>query len=531
MVDQNRMMVAFIFDSGRLESNSYGEVVFEHIMSGMEITKNPYKVIISLGDITISSACNDIEPYIINNDFCTVNFNAIDRTKQFLNYPFCWVIEDICKSTALEIDHRLKEELRGYIGITEIDPSSETINKQFWKEMIRSFAIKENTITVFQDPVLSGRFTYEECAIKFGFQVDYSPDAESCEIENLEILQSSFVKSESNRQIKRSKKSYSGADRDLMNMNFSLNRELQIAGALIWKSVAEVSRINFFKETSEPPLVEDCFFTLYHAAQGVERLQKIVVELICKKHHITQEEKKRIDDLLLTHNHCKLNLWIEEIETICSSTNSKHLFDILQRFYNNFRYIRYSDLHDHTPLVPEYCLLKELAKDYKNEEYGSYIKNLFGKTLGEIAHNYYELLRNLCTSLNIYVNELSAFSTATIVFYRQQPVNLYKEYIHRQTEKKELIYWLISNGSRYPYKQFFETEALNFDLEDINCYLIELINDPENCELLHDAIDCLYDEMCSADKALWKKHITEIDCLIANPSLQDTDINENIDCE
>lgn len=32
MVDQNRMMVAFIFDSGRLESNSYGEVVFEHIL-------------------------------------------------------------------------------------------------------------------------------------------------------------------------------------------------------------------------------------------------------------------------------------------------------------------------------------------------------------------------------------------------------------------------------------------------------------------------------------------------------------------
>ncbi len=290
MVDQNRMMVAFIFDSGRLESNSYGEVVFEHIMSGMEITKNPYKVIISLGDITISSACNDIEPYIINNDFCTVDFNAADRTKQFLDYPFCWVMQDICKSTALEIDHRLKEELRGYIGITEIDSSSETINKQFWKEMIRIFAIKENTITVFQDPVLSGRFAYEECAIKLGYQVDYSSDAELCEIENLEILQSSFVKSESDHQIKRSKKSYSGADRDLMNMNFSLNRELQIAGTLIWKSVAEVSRINFFKETSEPPLVEDCFFTLYHAAQGVERLQKIIVELVCKKQHIKQDE-------------------------------------------------------------------------------------------------------------------------------------------------------------------------------------------------------------------------------------------------
>lgn len=531
MVDQNRMMVAFIFDSGRLEGNSYGEVVFEHIMSGMEITKNPYKVIISLGDIFVSSACNDIEPYIINNDFCTVNFNAIDRTKQFLDYPFCWVMEDICKSTALEIDHRLKEGLRGYIGITEIDSSSETINKQFWKEMIRSFAIKENTITVFQDPVLSGSFAYEECAIKLGYHVDYSPDAESCEIENLEILQSSFVKSKSDCQIKRSKKSYSGADRDLLNMNFSLNRELQIAGTLIWKSVAEVSRINFFKETSEPPLVEDCFFTLYHAAQGVERLQKIVVELICKKHHITQEEKKRIDDLLLKHNHCALSTWIEEKEDICFSANSNHLFNILQEFYNKIRYLRYSDLRDHTPLVPEYSLLKELAKGYKNEDYGNCIKNNFGKALGEIAHNYYELLRNLCVSLNIYVNELSVFSTATIVFYGQQPVNLYKEYMNRQTEKKELIYWLISNGGRYPNNMFFETEAIDFDPKEINSYLVELINNPDNCELLHDAIDCIYDEMCSADKALWKKHVAEIDCLIANPSLLDADTNGNIGCE
>lgn len=530
-MEQERMMVAFIFDSGKLDSDFYGEVVFEHIMRGMEITKNPYKIIVSLGDIFINSDFADIEPYVINNDFCTVDFNSFDRTKSFQDYPFCWVMEDIYKRTALEIDQRLKKELPGYIGITEIDMSSENNKKQFWKDMIRSFAIKESTITAFLNPALTDCFAYEEHAKKLGYQVDYAPDAESCRIEDLEILQSSFVKSEFDRQIRRSKNSYSGADRDLMNMNFSLNRELQIAGALIWKSVAEVGRIGFFKEDWEPPLVEDSFFTLYHAAQGVERLQKIVIELLCKKFHIKQEEKNHIDDLLLTHNHSTLNSWIEEKGNIRLSTNSKKLLDILREFYNSVRYLRYSDINNHKQLVPEYHLLKEFAKGYKNEDYDYYVKNLFGKTLGEIAHEYYKLLRNLCTSLNIYVDELFAFSTATIVFYGQQPVNIYKEYMHRQTEKKELLNWLIHNGAQYPYNKLFETEAIDFDPEEINSYLIDLINNPENCELLHDTIDYLYDKMCSADKALWKKHVAEVDSLIANPVLLEVDMTENTDCE
>ena len=133
--------------------------------------------------------------------------------------------------------------------------------------------------------------------------------------------------------------------------------------------------------------------------------------------------------------------------------------------------------------------------------------------------------------MNIYVNEPYAFSTATIVFYGQHPVNLYKEYKNRQKEKKELLYWLISNGGQYPYIKFFETEAVDFDTEEINSYLVDLINNPENCEMLHDTIDGLYDEMCATDKALWKKHVAEIDCLIANPSLLDADMNENMDCE
>ena len=37
--------------------------------------------------------------------------------------------------------------------------------------------------------------------------------------------------------------------------------------------------------------------------------------------------------------------------------------------------------------------------------------------------------------------------------------------------------------------------------------------------------------VCFADKALWKKHVAEVDSLIANPVLLEADMTENTDCE
>ena len=133
MRDNQRMMAAFIFDSGKLESNFYREVVFEHMLSGMEVSENPFRIVVSMGDIFEDYRYVDIEPYVINNDFCTIDFESLDKESPFQDYPFCWVMEDICKNTAFELDKRLKKELRGYVGVTEIDSSNQNGYKQFWK--------------------------------------------------------------------------------------------------------------------------------------------------------------------------------------------------------------------------------------------------------------------------------------------------------------------------------------------------------------------------------------------------------------
>ena len=512
-------MISFIFDSGRLGSSFYGEIVCKHILSGKEITRNSKKVVVSVGDILIYKRYIDIEPYVLNNSFCTLDLNALNKTQPFTDYPFCWIVEDIDNSIALEIDKRLKTELQGYIGITEIDPQNCNEFKQFWKEIPRRFAICKNVVTVFQDPDIYDRFTYETLVENLGYQVKYAKETEYCAIENSEIMQSSFIKSDVDLNIIKTQHEKSGADRDLMNLNFSLNRELQISGALIWKSIIDIGKLTFSKDDYDPPLFEDSFFALYHASQGIERLQKIIIELICKKHHIKQEEKQKVNKLLLSHNHHELNSWIEEKESVKFDKNCRNFFGILHEFYNKIRYLRYADDLENKGLIPEYQLLKKLGNGCKDDNIDHQIKNIFGNAIGKIAFLYYKTVDDLCTSLNIFAYELYDFSTATIVYYSQEPKNLYHEYLNRQLEKKELLYWLIKNGKDYPHLKFFGTEALEFDPQMIDEYMSDLINNPESCESIHGEIDALYDDMCLNNKEKWKQHKEEVDALIANPNI------------
>lgn len=521
--NDNKMMVSFIFDSGRLGSSFYGEIVCKHILSGKEITRNSKKVVVSVGDILIYRRFIDIEPYILNNNFCTIDLDTLNKTQPFTDYPYCWIVEDIDKSIAIGIDRRLKNELQGYIGMTEIDPQNCNEFKQFWKEIPRRFAICKNVVTVFQDPDIYDRFVHETLVKSLGYQVKYAKEAAYCAIEDLEIMQSSFIKSDMDRKILKKQSEKSGADRDLMNLNFSLNSELQISGAFIWKSIIDISKIKFSKEDYDPPLFEDSFFTLYHASQGIERLQKIIIELICKKHHIKQEEKQKANELLFSHNHHALNSWIEEKESLKFDKNCKNFFCILQEFYNKIRYLRYADDFERKGLIPEYKLLKKLGNGCNDDDFDHHIKSSFGNAIGKIAFLYYKKVDDLCASLNIFAYELYAFSTATIVYYNQEPKNLYHAYLNRQLEKKELLYWLIKNGKDYPHLKFFGTEALEFDPQMVDEYMSDLINNPESCESIHGEIDALYDDMCLTNKEKWKQHKEEVDTLIANPNILDED--------
>ena len=46
-----QMMVAFIFDSGRMGTIMYGQEVFKFMFQGKELTRNSNKMVISHGDL------------------------------------------------------------------------------------------------------------------------------------------------------------------------------------------------------------------------------------------------------------------------------------------------------------------------------------------------------------------------------------------------------------------------------------------------------------------------------------------------
>ena len=512
----NNLIFAFVFDSGKL-GVSYGDAVFKNILSGTELSRNSSKMIVSWGDILIHQRHVDIEPYVHKNEYCTIDFDSLNSNNAFQDYPFCWIVEDIHVDNAILLDKRLKTSLYGYIGMSRIDPSNTSESKQFWKKMIRSIAIFRKTITCFQDPDLTDTFCYAGTADELGYDVEYSPEAEYGIVEDTPILQSSFIETTTDLTINPSK--ISEVDRNLITMNFALRQELQISGTLIWKSIGDIENIAFHESEAESDhLCEYAFLALYHASQGIERIQKAIIELICKKNHITEDEKQKVYKILYSHSHDELNEWIETQEDINFNTNCRKMIGILKDFYNTSRYARYSDTTCNDSIFPEYKLLLKLSTKTTSDINGE-IKNNFGKFLGELTTTYFNLYYELCHKLLIFAYELEYDSEASIIYgYRKQAINLYTEFKQRKQAKKELLYWLIKKGNEYLDPDEITEDALDFDLAMINEYLSELILRPEFPQQLYDEVDALYDELCSEDKEKWKKHIEFIDCLIANPN-------------
>ena len=126
-----------------------------------------------------------------------------------------------------------------------------------------------------------------------------------------------------------------------MSLNFSIREEVQISGALIWKSINALEKVYFEKTSINTSFcVEYPFLTLYLASQGVERIQKSLIELICKNKHINESEKDEVYKLLMSHSHNRLNEWIEKNVDIKISRNGRKLLNILSSFYNTTRYAR-----------------------------------------------------------------------------------------------------------------------------------------------------------------------------------------------
>lgn len=519
--NQKRLcMVAFLFDSGKIENSFYGEEIFEYIVKGNELSNNISKVVVSEGDIFRKEIYDDITPFIIRDDLCTVK----KMDEKCRDYIYTVLIEDISVDNAKKIDKRIKEECYAYFGMTSIDINSTDIRKQFWKWLIREYSIEGKTLTYFGYE--EEGFAYSAKAKEYGFRVNCDGFPDETECDNRLLLfstrQSSFITKVEQLEMKKGK---NDSDRGILEMNFSLVKEVEIAGVQIWKAIEDINRV-YIPQNGNDIIVDYLFTSLYQAAQGIERLFKILIELM--KYDDDSCDEKKVDELLLSHNHVAMYQFIDKQNKLSIGKKERKFLELISKFYNEGRYnrFRYSE-ND----VMELSLLQEFGNDI-TEDFDNRIKHRYGKAIGNISHILYEAISNISLKLNIYVYELNSNSVARFVLNNYYKDDLYDILKEIENSKRELLWYVLKNGKDMAITEMGkEIEALPFDNMGVEMFLEELICNMNSGSLIYGFVSDEYDEQVDEDKEKWKERLKFME-LIGNSNvyLEDTEW-DNEECE
>lgn len=504
-------IIAFFFDSGKIDDCFYGDIVFKNIIDGKEIANNSYKIVFSEGDIFDRNIYDDISPFIIRDKMCTIEKNK----ERYADVLFAFLLEDIEVKIAIDIDTRLKSNFSAYLGMTSIDIESSDTRKQFWKGLVRCFNIEGNIITVFGTE--EDCFSYSETARSKGFHIHYDglPDDFECENRNslFSTRQSSFIKSIKQLEFLDGK---NDSDRGILEMNYSLVKEVELAGVQVWKAIEDINYAYIPKESNKYITPDYIFTSLYQAAQGVERLLKVVIELIMYDNE-NDNEKQKINDLLYSHNHPAMYDFVSEKTDIILKPNCKKLLNILSSFYSKARYNRFR--YNNNDIL-ELKLLQDFGQNIKKDCFDEQLKHLYGKSLGQIVQTFYKLIETLSYELNIFVYELNSESVACFALKDYYGDDLYKTLKQIEQAKRELIWYLIKSGNELPASKIAdELSPLSFEQSDITDFINNLITNENSCYKLYNFVSESYDEIIAQDKEKWKERIDAIDALVGNPNV------------
>ena len=488
---ENLCIVTFLFNIKKIKDSFYRNVAFENIIKGKELLNNENKVIISDGDIFDREFYNDVSPFIIRDKLCTINKNDISYKNE--NDIYAILIEDITINNAKKIDERMKKEFSAYLGMTSVNVNSTDKRKQFWKKLVRYCSLEENVITYFGSEEMGFDTIIAE---KFNLKINYDNfERESDNKILFSTRQSSFITKAEQLEIKEGK---NDSDRGLLEMNFSLVKEVEIAGVLIWKSIEDINKVELFKR-EDYVIVDYLFTSLYQASQGIERLFKILIQLI--EYDMNLDDKKRIEDLLLSHNHIGMYQFISEYQKLNFNENENKFIKLISDFYNKIRYhrFRYSENN-----IPELKLLQDFGNNITDENFNEKIKHKYGKTLGKISFLLYKYISEVSGKLNIFLTELNSSSVARLVFWNDiKNYDLYEVLKKIEISKKELIWYLLN--MKIPKNK--DIEVLPFDPYDIEDYIKELIFNKITYESVYEFVSEIYDEKFEEDKEKWKKRL------------------------
>lgn len=282
--------------------------------------------------------------------------------------------------------------------------------------------------------------------------------------------------------------------------NFNMVIELDIAGAFIYDGIHEFCRLKYISNDGST------FTSLYDMAVGIERLEKIVYVLWALDNNVDETE---FEKELITHSHTGLRDKIKEVlkihnESIEFSKQENALFELLCRFYNTARYMRFNINGDwnkeleliHTFLKSDSNYVEtNTGLFYGNRiEVNENIKKLFGRTLKGIAAKYYELIRKGSSKNQAYTYELMADSKASKIFYSQKN-SLIKDQNNEYLAVKELLIYLRNSKDKTGFLKYVdEIEPLEFDPANLIKYLSNITRGIVPQELVDEA-EYLYEEL------------------------------------
>ncbi len=274
--------------------------------------------------------------------------------------------------------------------------------------------------------------------------------------------------------------------------NFSLGRELSVAGSFIYDGLEN------FDELKTLDNEDEIFGFLYNIAVGIERLEKIAIIFI--EHDKFKGTQKKFEKSLTTHNHSSLLKRIEKVHSLSLENPHRSFLDLLRDFYKTRRYGRYSldRLNDHFKEAEIFKKYISKKLGIKFEEKSSLlsilntdeIKKGIGSIIGKIAIELYKVIKAEADKLNLYTGELRDGSKAYKVFMGKQ-----FNFLEENILWKELLIFLMNTKEENGAIDFIRgIEPLDFDLELISDYLECFQNNISKQEIIEE-LESLYEKI------------------------------------
>ncbi|HMQ80937.1 MAG TPA: hypothetical protein PKE39_15980 [Ignavibacteria bacterium] len=277
-------------------------------------------------------------------------------------------------------------------------------------------------------------------------------------------------------------------------LNFNLGTELSVSGNFIYNGLKSLDNIEFF--TEEPNVFE----FLYNISVGIERLLKISVILIENESY---EDLKKLEKELKNHNHQLLINRLKKFEDIKIGKEHISFLDLLNKFYNDLRYDRYSISNTNIFVNEKTELMKYFNKyfgveisedDFFATPNSDEVKIKFGIMLGKICSLLYDLIVNKCSELNIYTYEQNSQSKSYKIFIRKE-----YNFIKERLALKEMIIFLLNNNEDSELKKIVKTlKPIAFD-NSFQEVILGLENDIKKDNFI-DQLEEVYEEINDVER-------------------------------